>query len=112
MLEGFLARIKGMKGGSGSPNVIVVPNQQPQQQLAAQAVQPAAQPQQQGAPGFTSLGAGGVNIATSTPLSLSNPIELDTTSYRKDTTSFLGGGGLLGGLFGRRLTQAQQADAA
>jgi hypothetical protein len=92
------------------PNVVVVnPNQQqPQQQLAAQAVQPAA-----GAagaqPGFTSLGGSGVSIATSTPLSLSNPIELDIPSFTKDDTIVSGGlGGLLGGMFGRRRLQQQQ----
>jgi hypothetical protein len=85
--------------------VVVNPNQQPQPQLAAQAVQPAAGAQ----PGFTSLGGSGVSIATSTPLSLSNPIELDIPSFTKDDTIVSGGlGGLLGGMFGRRRLQQQQ----
>lgn len=95
-----LAAAREAKQQAAQPNIVVVPNQQPQPQLAAQAVQPAGA----GQPGFTNLGAG-VNVATSTPLSLSNPIEVYTPTFRKDTSGVLGGGGgggLLGGILGRR----------
>jgi hypothetical protein len=87
-------RLAARKAQAAQPNVVVVGpgggSQQPQPQLAAQAVQPAAAAAGGQPVGLTSLGSG-VSIATSTPISLSNPIELDMPTYRKTSAGLLGG---------------------